>query len=260
MDRIAYLSISLYFINYIALFIFPIIYHLFYSKRTSRTIYAITITKEQWVREILSSIVTTPIIPAILFMSYQFNLLKVSQNTETLTVFLSTFVGLFFWNEAYNYYSHLAMHHKRFIWIHIFHHYSRPTTVLSSLSFSVAEKTLLAVGIVLPCCLASQLFPVSFYGIYAYLIIYFMINSFGHYNIELFPMNYGYTLFGKIFTSPTYHALHHGRYNGNYALATTLLDRLHGTYFRDYPDVLKQVVSGKPMNTFRETIGSGGIN
>lgn len=259
MDRIAYLSISLYFINYIVLFIFPLIYH-FYSKRTSRIIYAITITKKQWVRELLSSVVTTPIIPTILLVSYEFNLLMVSQNTETVTVFLRTFFGLFIWNEAYNYYTHLAMHQKRFIWMHIFHHYSRPTTVLSSLSFNVTEKILLAVGIIIPCCIASQLIPVSFYAIYTYLILYFMINSLGHYNIELFPRTYGYTLFGKIFTSPTYHALHHGRYNGNYALATTILDRLHGTYFRDYPDILNQVASGKPMKSFRETIGSDEIN
>jgi sterol desaturase/sphingolipid hydroxylase (fatty acid hydroxylase superfamily) len=42
------------------------------------------------------------------------------------------------------------------------------------------------------------------------------------------------------YAGEAYHDFHHSRYTGNYAVYTTLWDRVFGTYSRDYPEFVAQ--------------------
>lgn len=246
--------VILLFTNHFLVAIIPLLYNLLLPRNSERRVYSVPHKKEQFHREFISSLITTPIPPMIIGLSVYFGILNVDPTSETITTALITFSALFIWSEVWHYYSHSLMHHRRFMWMHRYHHYSLPPYPISCLSFSIIEKALLSLGILFPFYIASQFLPVSFYAIFAYYLFYFFINTVGHYNREFFPVGFARTFFGKMMTTSTYHVMHHGRFKGHFGLMTTFLDRLHGTYWDDYPDVLDRAASGKPLATFREEI------
>jgi hypothetical protein len=50
----------------------------------------------------------------------------------------------------------------------------------------------------------------------------------------------------------TYHALHHARWTGHFGLGTTVLDRLLGTEWSDWPELHRRVLDGDPMRSFKD--------
>jgi sterol desaturase/sphingolipid hydroxylase (fatty acid hydroxylase superfamily) len=53
---------------------------------------------------------------------------------------------------------------------------------------------------------------------------------------------------GRIFSSTTFHAMHHSRMKGHYSLMTTTIDFLCGTVFPDYDDIYIRAVRGQGTN------------
>ena len=116
------------------------------------------------------------------------------------------------------------------------------------------EKFIFSAGIIGPVAALSLIMPISFYGIIAYYIFYFITNVIGHSNVEIREKGYAETLIGKTLNSSTYHAMHHARYIKNYGLITSTLDRLFNTMWEDYDKVQSRAAIGQPLARLSERV------
>jgi sterol desaturase/sphingolipid hydroxylase (fatty acid hydroxylase superfamily) len=94
----------------------------------------------------------------------------------------------------------------------------------------------------------------SMQGYFAYFLLNYILNIYGHLNVEFVPPGFLNTIPGKIINTTTYHALHHARYRGHYGLFTQVLDRAHGTWFPDYAKIHSIEASPKIPATPRAAV------
>lgn len=225
---------------------------LIYRSKKVRRIYNLQFSQEQLKEEIKNSFLTSPVHACLIGGALYIGFLK--DHETTWINFVYTFLIVFVWTEIWHYFSHRAMHHKSLLWIHREHHKSKITTPLSSMSFSFLEKFIFSVGIIVPVAALSAIMPISFYGIIAYYLFYFITNTLGHSNMEIRDPEYAQTWIGKIINTPTYHAMHHARYVKNYGLITSTLDRLFNTMWEDYDKVQTRAASDQPLQKFSERL------
>jgi sterol desaturase/sphingolipid hydroxylase (fatty acid hydroxylase superfamily) len=225
---------------------------LLYRSKKVRRIYSLEANQEQLREELWNSFFTSPIHAVLIGLALYSGFL--AEYPETVLSFLYTFAIVFVWTEIWHYFSHRAMHHRSLLWIHREHHKSKITNPLSSISFSFMEKFIFSVGIIAPMALLSQVMPISFFGIVAYYIFYFVTNTLGHSNIEIRDPGYAQTWIGKIINTPTYHAMHHARYVKNYGLITSTLDRMFNTMWEDYDKVQSRAAADQPLNKLSERL------
>jgi sterol desaturase/sphingolipid hydroxylase (fatty acid hydroxylase superfamily) len=218
--------------------------------RKLKPVYAIRVTDEQLRRERNNALFTTPIHPVTIAACILAGALRLAP--ENVGSVLFTFVLTFVWTEIYHYGLHRFMHLPRFHFMHREHHKSRITNAWTSISFSFWEEFAFAVGVMAFLGVFSQFHPLSLYGIVAYYLLYFSTNTIGHANIEINAPGYGQTLFGKIFTSSAYHAMHHARYVKNYGLLTVFMDRLFDSEWADSDAVQTRAARGQPLTELRE--------
>jgi sterol desaturase/sphingolipid hydroxylase (fatty acid hydroxylase superfamily) len=156
-------------------------------------------------------------------------------------LFFATFAAMFVWTEIYFYYSHRLIHHPKLFWIHRHHHANRPVSPWTSLAFSIPERLILLLGTVLIPGIVSQWLPISQEGFAFYFLVNYILNVYGHLNVEIVPYKWAKLAFGNVMNTTTYHSLHHMRYNGHYGLYTQFLDRWHKTRFADFWDFHKKI-------------------
>lgn len=213
-------------------------------------VYAIAETREQKSREMRNSVITTPVHAVLFFLFFYADLVRTG--SETLNTAFSTFLVTFIWTEAWHYTSHVAMHWRPLHFIHFEHHRSLLTAPWTSVSFSLLEKTIFSLGILAGLAILSRVYPLSMLGIFSYYVIYFVTNTLGHSNFDFRKPGYYRTVMGKIFNSPTYHALHHARYVRNYGLLTPWLDKLFGTMWEDIDIVQTRISKGNALRRLGE--------
>lgn len=155
-----------------------------------------------------------------------------------------TFLALFAFTELWFYLCHRALHTPWLFWIHRQHHHAVIVDPLTSLSFSVLERTVLVGGVLLFLALVSQVMPVTPWGAALYGLANYALNVLGHSNVELFPGWFASSRLGRWIVTPTYHSLHHQRFRGHFGLFTTVLDRLGGSVFADYEVVQGRCAAG----------------
>ena len=223
---------------------------LLYKSRRVRKIYNLQPSQEQLRDELENSYLTSPLHALLIWIALYMGFLV--DHETTWINFSYTFLITFVWTEIWHYFSHRAMHHKALLFIHREHHQSRITNPMSSMSFSFLEKLIFSAGIIGPMAALSQVMPVSFYGIVAYYLFYFVTNALGHSNVEIRDPGYAQTWIGKIINTPTYHAMHHARYVKNYGLITSTLDRMFNTMWEDYDKVQSRAASEQPLNKLSE--------
>jgi len=234
--------------NHLIVYIFILIFR---SRKVKR-IYNVEATEQQLKEELNNSFLTSPLHAFLIWLALYSGFL-VDHETNWLN-FLYTFAIVFVWTEIWHYFSHRAMHTKALLFIHREHHKSKITNPLSSISFSFLEKLIFSAGIIIPISFLSGFIPVSFYGIYAYYIFYFITNVLGHSNMEIRDPEYAKTWIGKILNTPTFHAMHHARYVKNYGLITSTLDRLFNTMWEDYEIVQSRAASEQPLTKLSERL------
>ncbi len=215
-------------------------------------VYDIALTDGQRRRERNNAIFTTPIHPIVLSVCIVTGALRLSP--ETVASVAASFALTFVWTEIYHYGLHRFMHLPRFHFMHREHHRSRVTNAWTSISFSFWEEFAFAAGVMAFLSLVSQVHALSLYGIVAYYLLYFATNTLGHANIEINAPGYARTLFGRIFTSSAYHAMHHARYVKNYGLLTVFMDRLFDSEWADTDDVQSRAATGRPLTRLREGV------
>jgi Delta7-sterol 5-desaturase len=217
-----------------------------------KLVYEVAVPQGQRVREMKNALTTTPV-HALLFVAFILSGWLVIGH-ETFFLALTTFAVTLIWTEIWHYFSHRAMHLKSFHFLHLEHHRSRVTGVWSSVSFSFLEKFVFSAGILGGLAAISQTHPVSAIGITAYYFFYFFTNTLGHANFEFRKPNYRSSVMGKIFNSPSYHAMHHARYDMNYGLLTPWLDQLLGTEWKDAPEVQTSAAMGHPLRKLSDRL------
>jgi lathosterol oxidase len=146
----------------------------------------------------------------------------------------STFFVLFLWLEIYFYYSHRLMHTRALFWIHAEHHSRKATNPFTSLAFSSTERMILLLGSLGIPALFSQWQPLPLQGLGLYFLFNYVMNVYGHLNVEVIPPSHLNHWLGRVANTTTYHALHHEQYRGHFGLFTQVLDRFHGTRFAEY--------------------------
>lgn len=235
-------------VNHLIVFAFILVY----KSKKIRRIYNISPSQEQLKEEFQNSFLTSPLHAVLIGLVLYTGFLK--DHTNTWLNFTYTFAIVFVWTEIWHYFSHRAMHHKALLFIHREHHKSKITNPMSSISFSFLEKLIFSGGIIAPVAALSWVMPVSFFGIVAYYLFYFITNTLGHSNVEIRDPNYAETWLGKVINTPTYHAMHHARYVKNYGLITSTLDRLFNTMWEDYDKVQRRAASNQPLEKLSERL------
>jgi sterol desaturase/sphingolipid hydroxylase (fatty acid hydroxylase superfamily) len=155
----------------------------------------------------------------------------------SVPVALLSYAWIFVGFEVWFYVSHRLLHTKALYRFHAQHHVAQVTEPLTSLSFSLVERLVLmggGLGLVL---VAMEMMPITQAGLMAYILTNYLLNVVGHGNTEWLPKRFVSSWLGRLFFTPTFHALHHARYQGHYGLFTVVLDRWFGTAFQDYPQV-----------------------
>lgn len=155
----------------------------------------------------------------------------------SVPVALLSYAWMFVGFEVWFYVSHRLLHSKALYRFHAQHHVAQVTDPLTSLSFSLVERLVLmggGLGLVLA---AMEFMPITQAGLMAYILTNYVLNVVGHGNTEWLPQRFVSSWLGRLFFTPTFHALHHARYQGHYGLFTVVLDRWFGTAFQDYPRV-----------------------
>src|SRR5687768_11576731 len=223
-----------------------------YKSKKVRRIYNLEASQDQLKEELNNSFLTSPLHACLIGGALYSGFL--TNHATTLLNFIYTFAIVFVWTEIWHYFSHRAMHHKSLLWIHREHHKSKVTNVISSMSFSFMEKFIFSAGIIAPVAALSSVMPISFYGIVAYYVFYFVTNALGHSNFEIREPGYAQTWIGKIINTPTYHAMHHARYVKNYGLITSTLDRMFNTMWEDYDKVQSRAAAKQPLTKLSERL------
>jgi sterol desaturase/sphingolipid hydroxylase (fatty acid hydroxylase superfamily) len=148
---------------------------------------------------------------------------------------LLTFVGMLVWFDLWFYSYHRLFHTQTFYRWHRHHHRSVVTTPFSAHSFSIVERLVLNIGIMLPVLVVNQWTPMPAQGQIAYLYTILVLNTYGHCNVELLPKALVQSWPLKYISTPTSHSLHHIHQNGNFGLVFVLSDRFLGTEIRRSP-------------------------
>jgi Delta7-sterol 5-desaturase len=216
-----------------------------------RTIYDLPFNEGQVKRELRNSVhmpVHTVVLAALLSIGCFAN--------TGLGSFFASVLATSVWAEIWHYGSHRAFHLRSLHWIHAEHHRSRLNTPFSAISFSLSEKLIFDVGLLGPLALLDCFFSLNFFGLAAWYIGALSVNAFDHTNFEVKSAHYNRWL-GKVFTSATYHSMHHARYTGNYGLGTRLLDRMFKTEWKDYEPIYDRICrEQRPLNNLREEMKS----
>ena len=145
-------------------------------------------------------------------------------------------------HDAYFYWVHRLMHHRRlFRHFHRVHHLSRTPTPWAAYAFGPGEALLMVLFVPL----AAAFMPIHDLVLSAFLVIMIIRNAMGHSGIEFHPPWWVDTPLDRL-TTVTHHDLHHQHFNCNFGLYFTWWDRWLGTEHRDYRARFKQAAQPSP--------------
>lgn len=216
----------------------------------SRRIYQLPITSKQAKNEIVAALkiaVLDSIGVGLVHYTGLFRQTPGNFFNVTLTILV-----IFFWVEFIYYWFHRLVHTKKWYWIHRQHHVAVICWPVTFMSFSLTERTIHGVLGIGTFALLSLYIPIPLEGIIGYQILFVLLDLVGHLNVEIFPKNFPKTWLGKIIFTPTYHALHHARYHGNYGLFSPFMDKFFGTQFSDYEKIQEDVADGKSLTSLKQ--------
>jgi sterol desaturase/sphingolipid hydroxylase (fatty acid hydroxylase superfamily) len=159
-----------------------------------------------------------------------FRMLAASPN-DSVPALIGGSLGLIIAHDAYFYWTHRLMHHKRlFRLFHRGHHRSRAPTPFAAYAFDWPEAIVQA--LFLP--LMAFLTPVHATALFVFLTFMIVRNVIGHAGVELYPRWFGLSPLTSWITTTTHHDLHHEKAGANFGLYFRWWDRLMHTEHPDY--------------------------
>lgn len=169
-------------------------------------------------------------------------------------------------HDAYFYWTHRLMHHRRLFRVfHRVHHLSLNPSPWAAYAFAPAEAVVEA-GIFPLAVLVMPMHPFAFA---IFMVVQIIYNVLGHTGYEFHPRWFMDTWFAKVLNTPTNHAMHHEFARGNYGLYFNVWDRLMGTNHAQYEARFREVttrakgakaagVRGEPAQLRRTAKAGGG--
>ena len=112
---------------------------------------------------------------------------------------------------------------------HIKHHKATVPSPSSGYTFTVFERGSYLVLFALPILVVGWVHQLTPIGFFAYFLVFDFLNSIGHCNVEFFPRWYAHSSLKWLVYSPSFHSLHHSRWEANYTLFMPMYDWLFGT-------------------------------
>jgi len=130
--------------------------------------------------------------------------------------------------DTYYYWLHRWMHlPKVYKYLHLIHHKSIHTSVLTSFAFHPLETIFQAVF--LPIIIV--LLPLHVYALIGAILIMTFSATINHAGVEIYPSGKLGLWFRKWFIGATHHDFHHRKFNYNFGLYFTFWDKLMKTEF-----------------------------
>ena len=182
-------------------------------------------------REIAASLIASPIYAfsaalAVLAFRHGHGAVYLDLSAHPLWWMPASLATYLLCNDAYYYWVHRALHHRRvFTWAHRGHHLSRQPTPYASFAFDAGEAAvssalLPALTLVIPIQVGVALFLLTLMTVMAVL---------NHSGWEVWPQRWVRGGFGRWVISATHHTHHHTRLGCNFGLHFRLWDRLMRT-------------------------------
>ncbi len=133
---------------------------------------------------------------------------------------------------------------------HIKHHKATVPRPPSGFTFTVFERVSYLVLFSLTVLIVGWVDLLTPLGFFTYFLAFDFLNSIGHCNVEFFPKWYGQSPLKWLVYSPSFHSLHHSRWEGNYSLFMPIYDRLFGTVESESDVLFHRAQSGHGPNNF----------
>lgn len=216
-----------------------IIWYLIFRKRIfHRKIQPKMPRNKDYRREILYSCLTIlvfSLVPVLILYSPLRPYTQYYNDPSTRSTFwyIAAFPLMFLVHDAYFYWTHRLMHHRRlFPWFHKVHHLSTNPSPWAAFSFHPLEA-LVEVGI-FPVLLFIM--PLTQIHLVVFFLAMMVYNVYGHLGWELYPRWFARHWFGKWINTSFNHNQHHQYFKGNYGLYFLWWDRWAGTIREDYED------------------------
>lgn len=216
-------------------------------------------TQRQIVREITYSCSTVALFSLVgvgmYFVFYFWGLELVYSRVDDfgLLYLFFTLVLIIPVHDAYFYWTHRLMHHRRlYRWFHITHHKSRTPTPWVAYGFDPTEG--LVHAIFPP--LFAFVFPIH-WVVYTVFLLHMLIwNTVGHCGYEILPRSFARSSLYRWNTTVTHHDLHHSQPKWNFGLYFRWWDRLMKTENPNYDEIFFQTsrprVSVEPSEIAQE--------
>jgi lathosterol oxidase len=223
---------------------FVLFYVLFRNSGRFKKIQSKFPKQKDYIREIGYSITTIIIfsfVPLIMLRNAsirQHTLFYTNIRDHGWLYFFLAFPLMFIIHDAYFYWTHRLMHHKKlFRLFHLVHHHSTNPSPWAAYSFHPLEAVVEA-GIFILFLFCMPMHPLHFFIFFFLMIVY---NVYGHLGYELYPRGFNRNVIGKWINTSVNHNLHHQYFKGNYGLYFTWWDRLMGTIRPDYDQRFEEV-------------------
>ncbi|MCY1036447.1 hypothetical protein OV207_33730 [Corallococcus sp. BB11-1] len=94
-------------------------------------------------------------------------------------------------------------------------------------------------------------------GFLAYMLTNCALNAVGHGNTEWRPTHFVTSWVGRVFFTPTLHAMHPARHQGHCGLHAVLFDWWFGTTFEDHPQVHARARDAEGLTRMGERLPAG---
>ena len=203
-------------------------------------------------REFLSSLRTVFVFAATTLTTVamiETGFLHFSTAGFTWSAFAVQIIPMVLLHDAYFYWMHRALHHRRlFRALHLHHHLSRVPTPWAAYSFSageaVTEAAFVPAYLFALAAIGITVFPVTMFVFLNHMILR---NVMGHAGVELMPKWWVDNPIADLFTTTTHHDLHHSEGNHNFGLYFTWWDRWMGTEHPRYKIAFREVVERDPI-------------
>ncbi len=170
----------------------------------------------------------------------------------TLTSFFALALAHAFIAEPLYYWYHVSLHKNSTLrQHHIKHHKATVPTPPSGFTFTVFERMSYLILFALPIVVVGWFEQLTPLGFFAYYIVFDFLNSIGHCNFEFFPKWYIHSPLKWIIYSPSFHNLHHSRWETNYSLFMPVFDWLFGTRTPESETLFLASQSGKGPDHLR---------
>lgn len=202
--------------------------------------------KGDYVREFSSSIRTVFVFGLTTISTIamaEFGLVRFNNETFTWGVFALQVAAMIIAHDAYFYWMHRALHHKRlFRATHLHHHKSRTPTPWAAYSFSSWEAVTEAAFVPI-FLLAATTVGAEYMGFAVFIFLWHMIfrNVIGHAGVELYPAGWVDNTLLSWWNTTTHHDLHHSAGTYNFGLYFIWWDRMMGTEHPQYTERFRAV-------------------